>query len=54
MCNYSPGFETLVDINSGWWKIMIFFFFEEHMVLANKRTCLFLDLFMISYINEEY
>ena len=53
MFNYLPGFETLVDINSGWWKIMLFFF-EEHMVLANKRTCLFLDLFMISYINEEY
>ena len=53
MCNYSPGFETLVDINSGWWKIMIFFI-EEHMVLANKRTGLFLDLFMISYINKEF
>ena len=52
MFNYLPGFETLGDINSGWWKIMIFF--EEHMVLLNKRTCFFLDLFMISYINEEF
>ena len=52
MFNYLPGFETLVDISSGWWKIMILF--EEHMVLANKRTCLFLDLLMVSYINQEF
>ena len=25
MFNYLPGFETLVEISSGWWKIMNFF-----------------------------